>query len=135
MAQPTSTEDFIGATVEAESAPGGIAALGINPSLLAIQVVNFLLLLVLLRWVLYRPILELLRKRRETIEQGLHKAEEAAQAAARAESQASQLLAEARGQANQIVDQARTDAETVATEGRSKASAAADALLVRTRAQ
>ena len=51
--------------------------LGINWSLLLSQGVNFILLLVVLRIFAYKPLLKLLRDRREKIELGLVKAEEA----------------------------------------------------------
>ncbi len=51
--------------------------LGINWSLLISQAVNFLLVLIILYVLLYKPLLRLLRKRREKIEEGLLKAKEA----------------------------------------------------------
>ncbi len=51
--------------------------LGIDWHLLLSQAVNFLVLLVVLRVVAYRPILKLLRDRRAKIEEGLAKAKEA----------------------------------------------------------
>ena len=54
-----------------------IGNLGLNWKLLLSQAVNFLILLVVLRLTVYRPLLELMRKRRERIEEGLQKADEA----------------------------------------------------------
>lgn len=51
--------------------------LGIDWHLLLSQAVNFLLLLVVLRMFVYGPLLKLLRKRKEKIEEGLVKADEA----------------------------------------------------------
>jgi len=51
--------------------------LGIDWHLLLSQAVNFLILLVILRLVAYKPLLKMLHKRRETIEEGLTKAKEA----------------------------------------------------------
>jgi F-type H+-transporting ATPase subunit b len=51
--------------------------LGIDWHLLLSQAVNFLLLLVVLRIFVYGPLLKLLRKRKEKIEEGLVKADEA----------------------------------------------------------
>ncbi|HVO28427.1 MAG TPA: ATP synthase F0 subunit B [Candidatus Paceibacterota bacterium] len=51
--------------------------LGIDWHLLLSQAVNFFLLLVILRFTVYRPLLKLLHDRREKIEQGLVKADEA----------------------------------------------------------
>ncbi len=43
--------------------------LGISPGLLVSQIVNFLLLVVLLRMLLYKPVLHMLDQRRERIAQ------------------------------------------------------------------
>ncbi len=51
--------------------------LGIDWKLLLSQAVNFLLLLVILRIFVYKPILDILKKRREKIEEGIAKAKEA----------------------------------------------------------
>jgi F-type H+-transporting ATPase subunit b len=51
--------------------------LGINWQLLISQGVNFVLLLIVLRLFVYKPLLKLLHDRREKIEGGLMKAEEA----------------------------------------------------------
>jgi len=51
--------------------------LGINGSFLLSQAVNFVLLLIVLRIFVYKPLLKLLHDRREKIEGGLAKAEEA----------------------------------------------------------
>ena len=51
--------------------------LGINWQLLLSQGVNFILLLIVLRIFVYKPLLKLLHDRREKIEGGLMKAEEA----------------------------------------------------------
>jgi len=54
-----------------------LSQLGINWSLLLSQAVNFVLLLIVLRVFVYKPLLKLLHDRREKIEGGLVKAEEA----------------------------------------------------------
>jgi F-type H+-transporting ATPase subunit b len=52
-------------------------SLGIDWKLLLSQAANFALVLIILRLTVYKPLLELMRKRRERIEQGLEKADEA----------------------------------------------------------
>ena len=51
--------------------------LGINWKLFLSQTVNFFILLFVLRAFAYKPILEIIKKRKEKIEEGLAKAEEA----------------------------------------------------------
>jgi F-type H+-transporting ATPase subunit b len=54
-----------------------LSQLGIDWRLLISQAVNFFLLLIVLRIFVYKPLLNLLRERREKIENGIMKAEEA----------------------------------------------------------
>ncbi len=54
-----------------------LGQLGVDWHLLLSQAVNFFLLLIVLRVFVYKPLLELLHKRRHTIEEGLTKAAEA----------------------------------------------------------
>ena len=51
--------------------------LGIDWRLFLSQAVNFLILLVILRLTVYKPLLAILHKRKKTIEEGLEKAKEA----------------------------------------------------------
>lgn len=55
-----------------------LSKLGINPVLLITQIINFLILLFLLKKFLYKPVLNMLEKRREKIADSLKKADEIA---------------------------------------------------------
>lgn len=55
-----------------------LTKLGINPILLITQIINFLILLFLLKKFLYKPILNMLERRRERISDSLKKADEIA---------------------------------------------------------
>lgn len=50
---------------------------GIDPVLLGAQVINFLIVLFILKRFLYKPIIEVLQKRQNTIKEGIKKTEEA----------------------------------------------------------
>jgi F-type H+-transporting ATPase subunit b len=54
-----------------------VEQLGINWKLLISQVVNFFVLLLVLRLFVYKPVLNMIKNRKEKIEEGLQKAEEA----------------------------------------------------------
>ena len=62
-----------------------MSALGISGGLLLSQIVNFILLVVILRTFLYEPILNMLEQRKEKIAQGLREAERVSAAAQEAE--------------------------------------------------
>jgi len=53
----------------------GITDIGINLPVLIAQTVNFVVLLIILRLVLYKPVLRMLDERRERIREGLSAAE------------------------------------------------------------
>lgn len=115
--------------------PSGIAALGINAPSLITQVVNVAILFVVLRWLLYRPITELLERRRVAIEEGLARAEQAKRDAEAADQNAAAVLATARQEARQLLDQARDGAEKVAREITSKAEEQSQRMLDQARTQ
>lgn len=95
--------------------------LGISGGLLVSQIINFLLLVVILRLVLYKPVLNMLDQRKERIAQSMKDAERASAAAQEAEQEKAKILEEARREAQEIRAQATRDAEKVAQEIRSRA--------------
>lgn len=88
--------------------------LGINPIILLSQIVNFVVLAFLLRRFAYKPILDMLDKRRERIEKGLEDARLAEEARANAESERQQVLEQARVEAQEIVAEASQRGEAQA---------------------
>lgn len=96
-------------------------ALGISPGLLISQIVNFALLLVILRLVLYEPVLKMLDQRKERIAQSMKDAERVAAAAQEAEADKARVMDEARREAQEVRAQATRDAERLAQDIRSRA--------------
>jgi F-type H+-transporting ATPase subunit b len=118
-----------GATEEKE----GIAALGLNlPGLIA-QLVNFLILLVVLRLLLWKPILKILDERKQKIEQGLQRSEEAATQAAASEDEARRIMDEARAEAREATARAQESAARLQTELEEQARREADQIVTRAR--
>jgi F-type H+-transporting ATPase subunit b len=91
-------------------------ALGLNLGYLLVQIFNFGILFIILRAWVYRPILELLDKRRKSIAQGLEDARIAAEARANAEKDAQEILTKAQAEANQNIREATERAEVVSKE-------------------
>jgi len=106
-----------------------LAPLGINLTFLITQIVNFVVLLLILRMWAWKPILRALEQRRERIAQGLEDARVAAEARANAEKEAQALLGRAQADANQKIREAAERAEQVARE--IHAAAEKDAAAVR----
>jgi F-type H+-transporting ATPase subunit b len=71
-------------------------ALGISPNLLITQILNFIILFVLLRMFLYKPILGMLESRKQKIKASLEYAEQVKRAAAEQQKEFDRKLEEAR---------------------------------------
>ena len=86
-------------------------ALGINLGFLIFQILNFTIVMILLYAWAYKPIVNGLKKRQETIAQGLEDARIAAEARSNAEEEARVILTEAQSEASQKVREASERAE------------------------
>ncbi len=95
--------------------------LGITWPLLVSQIFNFLLLIVILRVVLYEPVLKMLAQRKERIAESMREAERVTAAAQEAEADKAKVLDGARREAQEIRSQAARDAEKIAQDIRSRA--------------
>ena len=102
-------------------------ALGINLGYLFVQIFNFLIVVVVLRAWVYKPVVGLLQKRRKTIAQGLEDARVAAEARENAEKEAKSVVAAAQQEANTIVREATDRAEQAAGEVKAEAEKDAEA--------
>ena len=96
-------------------------ALGVEWSLLLAQIVNFLILIVLLRMFLLKPIMNMLNQRKERIAQSMKDAERVNAAAREAEADKAKVLEQARREAQEIRAQATRDAEKIAQDVRTRA--------------
>jgi F-type H+-transporting ATPase subunit b len=112
---------------------GVLGQLGINGALLLSQIVNFIIIMAVLRLFLYEPVLKMLEQRKERIAQGIRQAERSSTAATEAERQRNAILDEARREAQEVRAQAARDAERIAQDIRSRADQ--EAADIRRRAQ
>jgi F-type H+-transporting ATPase subunit b len=99
--------------------------LGLNLGYIFVQIFNFLILFIVLRAWVYKPILGLLEKRRKVIAEGIENARIAAEARANAEKEAAKILAEAQAEANRIVREATERAQAATKDVRAAAEAEA----------
>ena len=99
--------------------------LGITWPLLISQIVNFLILIFILRAILYEPVLKMLGQRRDRIAESMRDAERVAAAAQEAEAEKAKVLDVARREAQEIRSQAARDAEKIAQDIRSRADSEA----------
>ncbi len=109
-----------------------LEGLGINLGYLISQIINFVLLLVLLRIFLYRPIVNMLDRRREKIRADLDEADKARSQAETAKQEYEKQLEQAREERRSIVAQANEQAEKMREEILEKARAEAQQLVAKT---
>jgi len=84
---------------------------GIDPILIVAQIVNFLIVLYILKRFLYKPVMELLKKRQESIEQGLKQAEKTKVLMDEAVDKEKEILKKAQIEASALLDDARSQRE------------------------
>ncbi|MFH1187069.1 MAG: F0F1 ATP synthase subunit B [Candidatus Levyibacteriota bacterium] len=87
---------------------------GVEPMLLAAQIVNFLIILFILKKFLYKPVLETLKKREKSIKEGLNQAEEGKIALEKALEEEKKILKKAQVQARKIIDDAKNQSGLLA---------------------
>jgi len=90
---------------------GGGTLLDVNPGLIVWTVITFVLLLLILRKVAWKPILSALDQRETTIKESLEKAEQAKQDAIQILKQNEANLARAEEESQKIIEQSRQYAE------------------------
>lgn len=112
-----------------------VEALGLNlPQLLA-QVVNFFILLVILRLTLYKPVLKMLDARREKIAEGLNAAELARAEAASAQVNIQAQLDTARKEGQDLVANAQGIATRIQADAREQSNRDREVALDRARSE
>lgn len=111
-----------------------LETLGIHFPSLLIYLINFLLVLVLLRLFAYRPILRLMDQRAQRIRESLEASDQAREAAASSQEAVESQLVEARREAQRIVEQAREAAERYRAEEMERARNEAETFVSRARA-
>jgi F-type H+-transporting ATPase subunit b len=110
-------------------------ALGLNLPQLIAQIVNFFLLLIILRLTLYKPILKMLDERKQRISEGLNAAEIARAEATQAQANIQQQLDAARKEGQDMVANAQQIATRIQAEAREQAGRERGAALERATAE
>jgi len=89
----------------------GASVLSIDPAVLLLQIVGFVILYLLLRRFLFRPLLGVMEQREQEIEAGLKRGEEAARQLARIDEERERVIAQSREEGREQVRQAVRDGE------------------------
>lgn len=83
---------------------------GVNPILMVAQIVNFLIIIFVLKKFLYKPLLDMIKKRQEEIESGLDNSEKARLSLEKALRDEKDIVQKAQARASKILGQAKADA-------------------------
>lgn len=114
---------------------GGFASLGVNLSLLVVFIINFIILLVLLRIFLYKPVLKMLDERSKRTKEGMELAEATKQEYEEAKGEVQKQIEKGRQEAQAIIAQAMQVGERLKEESRQEATEQAQLIIDRTRAE
>jgi len=95
--------------------------LGLNWNGLIWQTINFIVLLVLLRIFLYKPVVAMLDARAQRVRESMEQADQARRAAEQAEADRQSLLAETRREAEQIRARADEQAKRILADAETRA--------------
>lgn len=125
----------IPAFASAAEEAGGIAALGISLPGLVAQLVNFGILLLVLRLFLFKPIMKVMDERKRKIEEGLQASEKAAQAAESSQEESRRAMEQARAEGRELIGRAQETAARLSTELEAQARREADSIVERARAE
>jgi F-type H+-transporting ATPase subunit b len=105
--------------------------LGINPSYLLAQLINFFLLLVLLYLVAYKPILNMLDQRSNKVKESMEQVEVVNKRTAEIEEEAAKRVDEARQEGQEIIKQAMEAGEGARAKARQEAKEEARSLIAK----
>jgi len=114
---------------------GGIANLGISLSTLIAQIINFVILLVLMYLVAYRPIMRMFDERSRKIKESMEQTEFIKEQAAHAEEEAEERIAAAGKEGQEVVARAMRSGEEVRQQSQEQARQGAEVLINRARAE
>jgi F-type H+-transporting ATPase subunit b len=114
---------------------GGFASLGINLPLLVVFIINFIVLFVLLRLFLYKPVLKMLDERAKRTKDAMELAEATKKEFEQAKGEVQKQIEKGRQEAQAIIAQALQTGERLREESREDATKQAQAIVHRTRAE
>ena len=100
-----------------------------DPGLFIWTIVTFLVLLTLLAKFAWRPLLQALESRQESIRKSLDDAQKAKQELERLQTESAEIIRQARVEADSIITRSRADADRLREEMRQKARAEAEGIV------
>ncbi|MCC6643901.1 F0F1 ATP synthase subunit B [Candidatus Peregrinibacteria bacterium] len=123
------TETLSTTTEHTETETEHSGGLSIDPAIVGFQALNFLVLLIILHLILYKPLLKLLQDREKKIREGVENAEKAELLLTESTASREKMLKEARAEGQGMIENARQTGEQVRTELIAKAQEEAQNLI------
>jgi F-type H+-transporting ATPase subunit b len=114
---------------------GGFASLGINLPLLVVFIVNFIVLLVMLRLFLYKPVMKVLDERAKKTKDAMELAEATKKEYEQAKAAVQKQIEKGRQEAQAIITQAMQVGERLKEESRQEAAKQAQVIVDRARSE
>jgi F-type H+-transporting ATPase subunit b len=114
---------------------GGFASLGVNLPLLVVFIINFIVLFILLRLFLYKPVTKMLDERAKRTKEGMELAEATKKEYEQSKVEVQKQIEKGRQEAQAIIAQALQTGERLKEESREEASKQAQTIVDRTRAE
>ena len=114
---------------------GGFASLGVNLPLLVVFIINFIVLFILLRLFLYKPVLKMLDERAKRTKEGMELAEATKKEYEQAKGEVQKQIENGRQEAQAIIAQALQTGERLKEESRAEATKQAQVIIDRTRTE
>lgn len=99
---------------------------GIEPILLLAQIVNFLIILFVLKKLFYKPLVKMLDERRARIAESLKNADEIEQKLAQTEERSTQIIKEAQDQSQQLIENAKEQSEKIIEQAQAESKRATE---------
>ena len=114
---------------------GGFASLGINLPLLVVFVANFIVLLIMLRLFLYKPVMKVLDERAKRAREAIELAEATKKEYDQAKDEVQKQIEKGRQEAQAIIGQAMQVGERLKEESRQEAAKQAQVIVDRARSE
>jgi F-type H+-transporting ATPase subunit b len=114
---------------------GGFASLGVNLPLLVVFIINFIVLFVLLRLFLYKPVMKMLDERAKRTKDAMELAEATKKEFEQAKAEVQKQIEKGRQEAQAILTQAMQVGERLKEESRQEAQKQAQVIVDRTRSE
>ena len=114
---------------------GGFTSLGINLPLLVVFIINFIVLFILLRLFLFKPVVKMLDERAKRTKEGMELAEATKKEYEQAKVEVQKQIEKGRQEAQAFIAQAVQTGERLKEESRQEATKQAQLIVDRTRAE